>query len=68
MTTENNIINNNEQESFISDVTRDLSIEAPPSQNKKKRKQNKNKSEGHISGGSNDEVADTATYGSKMHH
>ena len=43
MTTENTIINNNKHESFISDITRDLGIEAPTSQNEKRRKQNENK-------------------------
>ena len=42
MTTENTIqtteINNNKHESFISDMLRDLGIEAPTSQNKNKRK------------------------------
>ena len=62
MTTENtkqtSEINTNEHESFISDIIKDLGIEASTSQKKKKkRKQNKNKSKGHVIEGSNNEAS-----------
>ena len=57
MTTENAKINANEQESFISDMLKDLGMEVPTPQKKKKRKQNKNKSKGYISEGSNNETS-----------
>ena len=42
MTTENTKINTNEHESFISDILKDIGMEAPTPQKKKKRKGNKN--------------------------
>ena len=59
MTTENTKINSNEHESFISDILKDLSMEAPIPQKKKKRKQNKNKLKGHFTEDKADEVTDT---------
>ena len=41
--TENSKINTDEHGSFISDILRDNDMEAPTTQKKKKRKQNKNK-------------------------
>ena len=43
MTTENTKINTNGHESFISDIPKDIGMEASTPQKKKKRKQNKNK-------------------------
>ena len=49
----------NIDESFISDILKDLGMEAPTPQKTKKRKLNKNKSKGHFSEDMADEVVPT---------